>query len=165
MDTLETRPLYDRDFVLWTQAQADALRRQMARGGDPLVDYVNLIEEVESLGRRDVRSMRSLVEQILVHLLKLEHAPDIGPREHWRREVAEFRLQVERLLDDSPSLRAKIDAGSAWSYVRRRLAKGLETPPMPRGTAGELPERCPYDLHSQVLADDWFPPNRHGIAP
>ena len=43
--------LYERDFVLWSEAQADLLRR-LAAGErvNAAVDWPNLIEEVEDLG-------------------------------------------------------------------------------------------------------------------
>ena len=41
--------LYDQDFVLWTVQQAAALRR--AKTSNLPLDWENLAEEIESLGR------------------------------------------------------------------------------------------------------------------
>jgi len=41
--------LYDLDFVQWSSSQADALRR---RAGNE-IDWENVAEEIESLGRSD----------------------------------------------------------------------------------------------------------------
>ena len=61
--------LYDQDFFLWTQAQAEALRAQ-GRGSN-LLDYENLAEEIEALGRSDKREAATRVFRILEHLFKL----------------------------------------------------------------------------------------------
>jgi predicted YcjX-like family ATPase len=62
--------LYDEDFVRWTEEQAAALR-QAKRSNLPL-DWENLAEEIESLGRSDRRELRLQITRILRHLLKLE---------------------------------------------------------------------------------------------
>lgn len=43
--------LYHRDFVAWSQAQAERLRRLAAGERVNDLDWGNLIEEVEDLGR------------------------------------------------------------------------------------------------------------------
>ena len=61
--------LYNSDFVLWTEQQAEALRH--VTGATNSLDLINLAEEIEGLGRRDVREVESLTRQIMDHLLKL----------------------------------------------------------------------------------------------
>jgi Domain of unknown function DUF29 len=46
--------LYDRDVVLWTEEQAAALRA--LRDSNLLLDWENLAEEIESLGKSDRRA-------------------------------------------------------------------------------------------------------------
>lgn len=97
---------YDTDFVLWSREQAELLRRMGA--GERLndqVDWDNVAEEIESLGNSDRRDVRSRVHTVLRHLIKLQVSPADGPRAGWKRTVAEQRVQIERLLEDSPSLR------------------------------------------------------------
>ena len=43
--------LYERDFFLWTQQQAEALRKAAREGSNLPLDWENLAEETESLGR------------------------------------------------------------------------------------------------------------------
>jgi uncharacterized damage-inducible protein DinB len=62
--------LYDRDFALWTNDQADALRQHRAVA----LDWENLAEEIEALARRDKRAIRSSLENALLHLLKVAHS-------------------------------------------------------------------------------------------
>ena len=49
-------PRYDEDFYAWTQHQAALLRTEKWQD----LDYTNLAEELESLGKRDLRELESL---------------------------------------------------------------------------------------------------------
>src|SRR4051812_23384533 len=103
MDTL-----YDEDFVLWTERQADSLRLAARQPSNIPLDWENLAEEIESVGKRDRREVESLVLNILVHLAKLAHSPAQRPRRGWLRQVKEARRRLTRILQDSPSLNAKL---------------------------------------------------------
>jgi len=98
--------LYDRDFFLWTQEQAAALRR--ARDSNLPLDWENLAEEIESLGKSDRRELSSQIRRILRHLLKLEASLPIEPRSGWRSTIIEARAEIEDILHDSPSLRGEV---------------------------------------------------------
>jgi hypothetical protein len=102
----KTGELYDQDFVLWTEQQAAALRR--AKSANLPLDWENLAEEIESLGRSDRRELASQIRRILRHLLKLEVSPAAGPRGGWRTSILEARSEIEDLLQDSPSLRREV---------------------------------------------------------
>jgi Domain of unknown function DUF29 len=77
--------LYDEDFVRWTEEQAAALRR--AKGSSLPLDWENLAEEIESLGKSDRRELRSQITRISRRLLKLEVSPAREPRAGWRTNV------------------------------------------------------------------------------
>jgi hypothetical protein len=96
---------YDTDLVLWSREQADLLRRMAAgeRVNDQ-VDWGNVAEEIESLGRSDWRELRRRTGVILRHLIKLHVSPAMPPRAGWRRTIVEQRNQIGLVLDDSPSL-------------------------------------------------------------
>jgi Domain of unknown function DUF29 len=61
-----TTPSYDTDFYAWTQAQAEALRTKDVAA----LDLENLAEEIESLGKRDRRTVHGHLKVLLIHLLK-----------------------------------------------------------------------------------------------
>lgn len=159
MDTL-----YDRDFLEWTEAQADAIRRlRDIRPKDAAgVDWDNLIEEILDMGRSIDRAYRSFVVQIIVHLLKLEFSPASDPRRHWTKEVAAFRIAADDEAERAPSVRRRIDLSSAYRMARRLAAVELQFDDVPERI---IPATCPYDLDTQILADGWFPANRHGHRP
>ena len=96
---------YDIDLILWSREQADLLRRMGAgeRVNDQ-VDWENVAEEIESLGRSDWRELRRRIQLVLRHLIKLQASPALLPRNGWRRTVVEQRSQISVLLEESPSL-------------------------------------------------------------
>ena len=71
--------LYDQDFVLWTVEQSFALRQ--ARNSNLPLDWENLAEEIESLGKSRRLELRSQIRRILLHLFTLEASPSAEPRE------------------------------------------------------------------------------------
>ncbi len=162
MDVLET--LYRRDFVEWTTAQAEALHRQSAArpNDDHGIDYENLIEEILDMGRSVRRRYRSLLTRLVAQLLKLEHSPADQHRRHWMGEAAAFRVDAKREADDAPSIRTGLDLAGLYADARRIAADGMAVDGL---DVRDLPTVCPYDLDTQILADGWFPGNRHGIAP
>ena len=102
MERADNTP-YDDDFYAWTQEQA-ALLRQLPAVSNRL-DAELIAEEIEDLGRSEVRSAQSLCEHIIEHLLKLEYTGAGEPADHWRDEIVEWRLQLEKTL--TRSIRAK----------------------------------------------------------
>ncbi len=103
--------LYDTDIVIWSQRQAELLRRMAAgeRVNDQ-VDWENVAEEIEALGISDRRELRNRVRTILTHLLKLQVSPAAEPRASWCDTILEQRAQLRTLLRESPSLRPTLPA-------------------------------------------------------
>ena len=98
--------LYDKDFYLWTKAQAAALRAH-GRVLDNL-DYDHIAEELEDLGSSQRQKAESLVRQIIAHLFKLSASRNRYPANHWTGEVIEFRLNLRRPL--TRAIRNEIEA-------------------------------------------------------
>jgi Domain of unknown function DUF29 len=96
--------LYDADFGLWTERQADALRR---RAGNE-IDWENVAEEIETLGNNNKRELASRITTLLVHLLKLRLSPAAEPRRQWQATAIEQQAQIKALIRQSPSLRSGI---------------------------------------------------------
>ncbi|HEY3847401.1 MAG TPA: DUF29 domain-containing protein [Acetobacteraceae bacterium] len=97
---------YDTDLLLWSERQAALLRRAAAgeRVNDQ-VDWENIAEEIESLGKSDRRELTNRIRTILTHLIKLQVSPATEPRPGWHETIIEQRAEIRTLLEDSPSLR------------------------------------------------------------
>jgi hypothetical protein len=60
----------------------------------------------------------------------------------------------------SPSLRGRIDPANIYRTGRKIAALGLERDSI---RLNDLPADCPFSLE-QLLDEDWWPTNRHGLA-
>ena len=112
--------LYTADILRWSGQQADLLRR-LARGErvNDAIDWDNLIEEVETVGRSELASVRSLLARALEHLLKLHGWPD-GPANKWRQEMRTFlRDAGDRYAS---SMRQALDLSDLYARTRRGSA-------------------------------------------
>jgi hypothetical protein len=152
---MSTESLYEEDFYAWTQQQAELLRRLPAIGNE--IDLEHIAEEIEDLGRSDLRAARSLCQHIIEHFLKLEYSGLDKPADHWRDEIVEWRLQLEQIL--TRSIEAKLDLSSLYNTALRLVRRLERDAP---GLMSRLPVECPYTLEQIVGAggEDWFPPPR-----
>ncbi len=147
--------LYDQDFLLWTKEQATALRR--ATDSNLPLDWGNLAEEIESLGASQRAELNSQVRRVLRHLFKLEASPAVDPRVGWRATVRDARIEIEDLLEVSPSLRRELDA-----VVKRQSTSAAKLASHDLEDHGEPADAVWARLESggftaeQVLGD-WFP--------
>ena len=153
--TISAQSLYEEDFYAWTQRQAELLRRLVPAGNE--LDLAHIAEEIEDLGRGDLRAAKSLCEHIIEHLLKLEFSGLVDPADHWRDEIVEWRLQLEKIL--TRSIVAKLDLPGCYRTALR-LVRRLERD-VP-GLISRLPAECPYTFEQIVGAggEDWFPQPR-----
>jgi hypothetical protein len=116
---------YDEDILLWSERQSDLLRRIAA--GEPVnerPDWVNIIEEVESVGRSDLRSVESLLLQAFMHMLQAEAWPNSLSVPTWQSDALLFRAQARRAF--SPSMRQRIDVGELYTDAVRALPKSMD---------------------------------------
>ena len=97
--------LYDQDLVLWSEEQGRALRVAARAGWNTPIDWENVAEEIESLGRSERRALTSHIAVVIEHLLKLQASPAAEPARGWRDTIRRTRQQIEEVLEESPSLR------------------------------------------------------------
>jgi hypothetical protein len=106
----DVKSLHDEDFVAWSKDQAEAPRAEARRGSDQRLDWENLAEEIEDLGVSQKSALHSQLRGIIQHLLKLENSPAKEPRRGWRDSINDARVELDYLLETSPSLRTGLDA-------------------------------------------------------
>lgn len=149
---------YEEDLYLWSQQQAHALREAAARGVNLPIDWENVAEEIESLGRRDRTGIVSRLETVIIHLLKLEHSSQTDPRRGWIVTVQRDRRVLGKLLRDSPSLRARLDdlVKEAGQNARADAVAALEN--VGEYEAAHIIERTGIDYTADQVMGDWIPP-------
>lgn len=141
---------YETDFIDWTQEQSALLRA----GKWAELDLEHIAEELEDMGKEQKLALQSLLRQILVHLIKLEHSPAREPRSKWTEEIIEFRDQAQARIEATPSLKHYTPElfAKAWQQARRAADKTFEL----HREQVSVPEICPYSIE-QVLDPDYFP--------
>jgi uncharacterized protein DUF29 len=138
-------PLYDQDFVAWTEEQAALLRGNDLSG----IDREHLAEEIESVGASERREMRHRLARLLQHLLKWTYQPDHRSRS-WSATIHVQRDELVALLDDSPSLRATLPDVLPRAYELGRRWALDETGLL------ALPDSCPWTAE-QVISTRFLP--------
>jgi hypothetical protein len=153
--------LYDEDFYVWTQRQAEALRRLAETRPNVGLDLPHLIEEVEDLGTSQRDAVRGQVRRIIEHCLKLEYSLAADPRGVWYDSIIDARAELDDKL--SPSLRRDLDEHlpRLWMQAWTKADNGLRRFGEP-DAADLLPADCPYPL-DDLLRDGWYPANRRGL--
>lgn len=117
--------LYDTDFLTWTEEQATALRALAGRRDLPNgLDLANVIEEIETLGRSELKAATSPIRLILGHLVKAAMQPDSPALNHWKVEIAAWHGDArEEVL---PSMHRKIDMDEIWRRAVREARVTLD---------------------------------------
>ena len=154
--------LYHEDFYAWTRDQAAALRRLAEQPWNGPLDLLHLAEEVEDLGSEQRWAVMSQLERLIEHLLKLEHSPTPAPRRQWMISAIDARGEIQRRL--TMSIRREVEPSLADLYRRARRKAELALAGHGEADAARaLPVACQYAF-DDLLADEWWPANRHGLS-
>src|SRR4051794_41987066 len=100
---------HDTDILLWSEHQAELLRRLAAgeRVNDQ-IDWANVIDEVESVGSEQLHAVEGHLRQALRHMLKAEAWPLSREVAHWRAEAGLFRAGGAHRYSQAMRARRKI---------------------------------------------------------
>ncbi|NEP15193.1 MAG: DUF29 domain-containing protein [Symploca sp. SIO2C1] len=139
--------LYEVDFHAWIQEQVLLLRKHQWSE----LDLLNLIEEIESLGKQQRQELRNRLSVLIGHLLKWEYQPQRRSRS-WLATIRVQRLDVSELLEENPSLKPYLEEALQKAYAKGVLLAVRETD-LPRDT---FSVKCPYSL-TEILGDRFFP--------
>lgn len=124
VDRMDQPSLYDDDIVTWAEQQAASLR-ELARRPElsNRLDWENVAEEIESVGRSQISAVENLLAQTFAHLIKQLSAPDASPLEHWRKEAGTF--QIAAMARYEPSMRQRLNWDKIWMSARALAKLGL----------------------------------------
>lgn len=113
---INAKTLYEQDFNLWIEETVKLLKnRQLDQ-----IDYDNLIEEVEDLSKNQKDDLEIHLENILRNLLRWKYL--IPERVNdWKVEILRNRIDIKRIIRDSPSLEQYIDSVLDECYKTARL--------------------------------------------
>jgi hypothetical protein len=138
---------YETDILTWAEHQAELLRR--AGRGEPIndqIDWENVAEEVESVGRSELHAVESLLVQAILHGLKSDAWPRTVYVPHWEAEARGFRDDAAHRF--TPSMRHRIDVADLYARALRRMPEMIDgLQPLP------VPTECPVTL-DELLATE-----------
>lgn len=154
---------FDQDFYAWTQEQAAALRRAAADRVNLPIDWENLAEEVECMGRGERHEIEHRLTVLLTHLLKWFCCPDLRDccARPWRLTIREQRRMIVKRLSDSPSLRPFAVTAFAEAYRNARGDAADEA----EADIRSFPPDLPFSLDEALdpaYPPDLFPPEWRG---
>lgn len=141
--------LYETDFFAWTQKTVDLIKSKQFNA----IDWENVVEEIESLGRSDHDKLINSLKILITHLLKWQYQPNLRSKS-WENTIFKERENIEEYLEDSPSLK-QFFTSKEWMirvYKRGRRIAVRET------QMGEeaFPSTCPYTVE-QLQSFSYFP--------
>ncbi len=101
MTQTSLKTLYDIDFALWIEDTVNQLKSRNLEN----LDWDNLIEEIESLGKRDKRELESRLTTLFEHALKRCYVSLPDCYRGWEVTISRTQQDIKKQLKDSPSLR------------------------------------------------------------
>jgi len=139
---------YDTDILLWSERQGELLRRRAAGElvNEAEVDWPNIAEEIESVGREQLHAVQSLLRQAVIHRLKVIAFPHSSAVAGWQDEDLRFRQDAADRY--TPAMRQRIDLARIYRRALQRLPKQVDDlAPQP------VPDICPWTL-DELLSDE-----------
>lgn len=120
--------LHDRDFNLWLEQTAIAIRNRDLSN----MDWDHLLDEIEDMGASQKRALDSYLQRLIEHILKLQYWVTEVDRNKkgWTREVINFRNRINRILKKNPSLKNYIaeEYEDIWQDAIAVMAVEFEIP-------------------------------------
>jgi len=152
--TQNLKELYEKDFYLWVQETLKLLKNREY----DLVDWENLLEEIEDMGQRYLDSLVSFMAVILEHLYKWENFRD---REYvgysWIKSINSARNELDVTFERHPSIRKKSaeELPTAWRIAVKRLVRWFKKYFGRLPTEKDFPQECPYTLEQVIKYEPW----------
>ncbi|WP_448587701.1 DUF29 domain-containing protein [Thermocrinis sp.] len=156
--------LYEKDFYLWLMENLKLLKEKSY----DKVDWEHLLEEIEGMGKSELRSVISYVAVILEHLYKWENfRVDETMGHSWIRSIYNAREELALLFEYSPSLKKKAeeDLEKSWKIAVGRIVRWFKDPDnkeLAKKFFRRLPEekdfpaRSPYTFEQVLGHEPWL---------
>lgn len=115
-------PDYNTDGYGWAMAQALHIRERRLE----LIDWDNIAEEIEDMGKSEWRATESALRIVLLHQLKWTHQPLFRSRS-WSDSIAEHLRRFDRDISRNPGLKSHLDEILTDAYRSARYEAAQET--------------------------------------
>ena len=146
---------YEDDIVTWSEQQAAALRGLARRPElSNVLDWENVAEEIESVGRSHISAVEQKLLLTLIHVLKYLSAPSAQSTRSWRSEVFAFHAAARKAY--TPAMKQRIDWDWMWKTACEQAEISLRL--YDDRLAAGLPEQIPFTPEEMVASTftmDW----------
>jgi len=160
------KELYEKDFYLWVLENLKLLKNKEFE----LVDWENLLEEIEYMARKELRSVISLMAVIMEHLYKWENYRESAYMgSSWKKSILNARKELIDLFDEMPSLKRIAQEKESLNKAWRRAVNSLivwfdedENKNLAKKYFGRLPTEedfpkdCPYTFEQVMEYKPWL---------
>lgn len=147
MTPITTKTLYDVDFALWIEETVNQLKSRSVEN----LDWENLIEEIESLGKRDKRELANRLTTLFEHALKRRYVPLPDCYRGWEVTISRTQQELNQILMDSPSLRNHFlqVSGECYQNALKNIQKEYDV---------KFPNSSPFPntVDSLLFQDFWY---------
>ncbi len=138
---------YENDVNAWSIEQARLLRA----GRFDLLDVEHVADEIEDVGKSEQRELANSMTALLTYLLKWMYQPErrsVG----WGKAIQAQRKEISYTLDESPSLKPKLQEPRWLDMVwARAVAQAVNETGL-----NCFPEECPWAVRDEVLVETWL---------
>ncbi|ACB53607.1 hypothetical protein cce_4259 [Crocosphaera subtropica ATCC 51142] len=145
---IDKATLYEEDFCLWLETTAELLKNRQLEN----LDYDNLIEEIETMGRSERNSLKSNLVVVLMHLLKYKYQPQKRSKS-WLSSIFEHRRRLIEAFKTSPSLKRYYQKvfDECYQYAVRQasIETGLPLEKFPNTSPFTTEETIDFDFLPQ----------------
>jgi hypothetical protein len=140
-------PGRDQDLYGWAVQTAQLLKDKKMNE----VNFDEIVEELESLGRSEKHELINRLSLVMAHLLKWQFQPNM--RGHsWRYTIREQRDQAKIHWEDNPGLKGKLNEIMMKAY-KVAVSKATKETGLDEKT---FPQDCPYTL-DQLMDETFYP--------
>ncbi|WP_081980701.1 DUF29 domain-containing protein [Neosynechococcus sphagnicola] len=101
LTSIPSHKSYGQDYYLWVVEQVSLLQSSQLQD----LDLVNLVSELEDIGKREKRSVKNNLVVLLINLLKYQFQSEYQSSS-WLTTIIEHRLRLRDNFEDSPSLQS-----------------------------------------------------------
>lgn len=155
--TMNLKIEYEQDFHRWIEHHIVLLKE----GRFNEIDAEHLIEELEDMGKSNLRELRSRFVVLIAHLLKWEYQLKqlqnrwenyVGGS--WISTISGQRVHISGILKQNPSLKRLLSEVIVDAYPDA-LELAIEETGLQKST---FPTECPYTIE-QLLDKKFYPEN------
>jgi Domain of unknown function DUF29. len=157
------KELYEKDYYRWVNENLQLLKEREYDS----VDWENLLEEIEDLGRKHLDSVISYMAVILQHLYNFDNFKIYEHSGKGWINILHARKSLEKLFLEYPSLKQKAveNVEKAWKRAVIDLVYWFQKPENEElakkffgrfPTEKDFPENCPYTYKQIFEYKPWI---------